>query len=73
MIDELSSRADLEAAILLEPELYATFDEQKLLNDGYSDDELLAGIRAWIEAGDECKLHPQTDDYNKVAGGEIVL
>lgn len=53
-IDENSSRADLEAAIINEASLYVSFDEQKLLSGEYTDDELRARIVAWIEAGDEC-------------------
>lgn len=54
MIDENTSRADLEMEIIANADLYASFDEAKLLNQEYTDAELLAGIRAWIEAGDEC-------------------
>jgi hypothetical protein len=53
-INEATSRADLEATIVGDASLYASFDEARLLNSGYSDDELRAGITAWIEAGDEC-------------------
>lgn len=53
-IDETTSRADLEVAILSDRDLYARFDERKLLNSEYTDAELLAGIRSWIEEGDEC-------------------
>lgn len=53
-IDETTSRTDLEVAILNDRDLYARFDEQKFLNAEYTDAELLAGIRSWIEEGDEC-------------------
>lgn len=53
-IDENTSRADLEAAIINEASLYASFDERKLLNAEYTDEELRDGIQSWIELGDEC-------------------
>ena len=53
-IDENTSRADLEGIIVSEPGLYAQFNETRLLNDGYTTQEMLQIIQAWIEAGDEC-------------------
>lgn len=53
-IDQNTSRADLEAAIINEASLYTRFDEQRLLNSEYSDDELRAEIQNWIAEGDEC-------------------
>lgn len=53
-IDTNTSREDLEAAIINDAGLYRQFDETKLLNDGYSTDELRQAVVAWIEAGDEC-------------------
>jgi hypothetical protein len=53
MIDESTSRAELEVAILSEPSLYARLDESKLLSGGYTDDGLREAIVAWIEAGNE--------------------
>lgn len=52
-IDENSSRADLELAVLAERELYDSLDEARLLNGGYSDRELYEAIQAWIEEGSE--------------------
>jgi len=53
MIDNTTSREKLEVAILAEDSLYAQFDEQKLLNGGYTTEELRAVVVGWIEAGDE--------------------
>lgn len=49
MIDEATSRADLEIAAIFE----CKFDLAAI--EAASDAELLAMIRDWIEAGDECK------------------
>ena len=53
-IDENTSRDDLEFAIIDDRDLYSSLDEQRFLNNGYTDSELRAAIVAWIEAGDEC-------------------
>ncbi len=53
LIDENTSREDLETAIVTEDGLYEQFDEAKLLSGDYSREELLGGIVRWIEAGDE--------------------
>lgn len=53
MIDNNTNRADLEIAILSEDGLYAEFDEQKLLNGGYTTEELRTKVIGWIEAGKE--------------------
>lgn len=53
-IDETTSRTDLEEAIISEDGLYRSLDEGKFLNGAYTDDELRAAIRQWIEEGDEC-------------------
>ena len=53
-IDSNTSRADLEAAIVGDADLYAQFDEGRLLAGGYSDDEMRETIISWIAAGDEC-------------------
>jgi hypothetical protein len=53
-IDANTPRADLEAVIVNEASLYARFDEARLLNSEYTDDELRAEIQNWIEEGDEC-------------------
>ena len=55
-IDENTSRADLEAAIVNDANLYAQFNEKRLLADGYSTEELRQIIEAWILAGDECAV-----------------
>jgi hypothetical protein len=54
-IDAATPREDLEAAILADASLYASLDENKLLNDGYTTEELREAIASWIEAGDECR------------------
>lgn len=54
MIDDNTSRQDLEVAILSDQDLYDSFDEAKLLDGKYTDDEMRAVIVAWIESGDEC-------------------
>lgn len=48
MIDENTSRAELEIAAIFE----CNFDLAKI--EAASDAELLEMIRDWIEAGDEC-------------------
>lgn len=53
-IDENTSRTDLEEAIVGNDALYRSLNEQRFLNEGYSDAELLEAVRNWIEAGDEC-------------------
>lgn len=55
-IDQNTSREDLQIAILNDRSLYAMVNEAKFLNDEYSNDELWAFIRKWIEEGDECAL-----------------
>jgi len=50
MIDENTSRIDLEAAIISEDSLYNLFNEQRLLDGQYSDDELRNVIIGWIES-----------------------
>jgi hypothetical protein len=54
IIDENTTREELEMAILQHDELYASFDEVKLLDGGYTTEELLDATIAWIESGDEC-------------------
>lgn len=53
-IDHTTSRVDLEAAIVSDSDLYAQFDEQRLLNNGYTTEQLRSMIIEWILAGDEC-------------------
>jgi hypothetical protein len=53
-LDENTSREDLQCVIINDGELYATVDEAKFLADGYATPELLAIVREFIEAGDEC-------------------
>jgi hypothetical protein len=53
-IDANTSREDLQVAIINEDALYRRFDEKRFLNDGYTTEELLASIQAWIAEGDEC-------------------
>lgn len=48
------TRPELECLIIGEPTLYATLDESRFLDAGYSDDELRAAVTAWVSAGDEC-------------------
>lgn len=48
MIDETTSRADLEIAAIFECNMDCATVEAA------SDAELLAMVRDWIEAGDEC-------------------
>ena len=52
------NRVEMEMDILLNPELEACFDPNRLYMRGgataYSDAEMVAIIGAWIEAGDEC-------------------
>jgi hypothetical protein len=56
-IDHTTTRNDLEAAICSEADLYAQFDERRLLNNGYTTDELRSIVVNWIEAGDECAAY----------------
>jgi hypothetical protein len=49
-----ATREELETAACCEPGLYEMFDEQRLLNEGYTVEELREIIGQWIEAGDEC-------------------
>ncbi len=53
IITDNSNRSDLEMALLLEPSLYASLDEQRLLSGSYSDQELRDAIAEWVEAGNE--------------------
>jgi hypothetical protein len=54
-IDEHTTREQLEEIIVCgEASLYRLFDEQRLLNAGYTAEELYEIIRGWIEASDEC-------------------
>lgn len=48
------TRADLEVLIISEDTLYAMFDEARLLDGGYSMDEMIEIVTKWIEDGDEC-------------------
>jgi hypothetical protein len=54
MIDHTTSRQALEAVILENDSLYKQLDEQRLLNKGYTTEELCTAVVSWIEAGDEC-------------------
>lgn len=47
------SRADMEVEILDNDSLYAKFDEARLMNSEYTDEEMRAVIQEWIEEGDE--------------------
>ena len=53
MISQMN-RAELEMEIIRNKSLYAMFDEARLMDGQYSDDELRAVIQQWIEACDEC-------------------
>ena len=55
VIDENTTREQLEEIVVCgEASLYRLFDEHRLLNAGYTAEELREIIRGWIEAGDEC-------------------
>jgi len=54
-IDESASRTELEGVIVGDGALYAQFNETRLLNDGYTTDEMRQIVMAWIAAGDECQ------------------
>jgi hypothetical protein len=54
LIDETTSRADLEFAIISERDLYNSINEARFLNGRYTDAELLTIIQGWIVSGDEC-------------------
>ena len=54
IIDHTTSRQTLEAVILENDSLYTQLDEQRLLNKGYTTEELRTAVLGWIEAGDEC-------------------
>jgi hypothetical protein len=54
LIDHPIARRKLEEAIVSDPDLYAQFDEQRLLNNGYTTEQLRSMIIEWIAAGDEC-------------------
>ena len=49
-----TSREDLEFAILSDNDLYAQFDEQRLLKGEYTIEQLFEITSKWIEACDEC-------------------
>lgn len=51
---ETMTRSEMEMEVLSNGSLYATFDEKRLLDGQYSDDEMRGAIREWIIAGDEC-------------------
>jgi len=53
-IDGNTVRTELEAVIIGDDQLYRTFDEARLLNDGYTTEEMREIVVAWISAGDEC-------------------
>ena len=53
MIDENTSRADLEIIILENDDLYEQMFGGDKLNNNYTVDELLTAVKDWIEAGDE--------------------
>jgi hypothetical protein len=53
-IDHTTTRHKLEEAIVSDPDLYAQFDEQRLLNDGYTTEQLRSIAVSWVIAGDEC-------------------
>ena len=55
MIDENTSRADLLDAIYSEHGLIDACIAQDFEPEDATDAQLLAFIRAWIEAGDECR------------------
>ena len=54
MIEKMS-REDLEMEILKNDDLYEIFDEEKLLNRTYTDDELRKIVHEWILDNDECE------------------
>ncbi len=47
------TQADLEMAIIADADLYARFDEARLLSGGYTRDEMIAIMQLWIEEGTE--------------------
>lgn len=49
-----ATKTELETEICCNSELYGLVDEQKLLSEQYTLEELREIISAWIEAGDEC-------------------
>ena len=53
MISEMT-RSEMEVAIIADKFLYAQFDERRLLDGGYSDEQMREVMQAWVEAGDEC-------------------
>lgn len=46
-IDQMT-QAQLEGEIVAEPSLYAKFDETRLLNGGYTLDQMREVVREWI-------------------------
>ena len=54
MLLETMSQVDLEIVILENSDLYAMFDEQRLLNSEYSLEQMKEIVGTWIEQGDEC-------------------
>jgi len=48
------TRPELECLIIGERTLFAKFDETRLLDGEYTDDELRATVTEWVAAGDEC-------------------
>ena len=65
-IDESASRTELEGVIVGDGALYAQFNETRLLNDGYTTDEMRQIVMAWIAAGDECQ-RPATANETAIA------
>jgi len=54
MIDiATATKAELEGEIVGEASLYAMFDESRLLNDGYSVEEMREICHAWVLEGSE--------------------
>lgn len=55
VIDQNTSREELETLIVCgEKSLYNMFDEKRLLNGGYTTEQLRNIVTTWIEIGDEC-------------------
>jgi len=50
---DTANRIDLEGVIISEEGLYEIFDEKRLLNSGYTTEEIREIVREWIVKGDE--------------------
>jgi len=53
MINDMT-QAELEVAILSDKSLYAEYNEDRLMNGGYTLEQMKEIAQAWVEAGDEC-------------------